>query len=92
MLDSIQTKKSHLLNSNFCLATNNKQCKNIKCLCHSTSIVKLPIDDKFVYNATNCYNKLFYYLSIVGMERGGFSYVMDIASIFKNMTFVLGGG
>jgi len=58
MLDSIQTKKSHLLNPNLCLATNKKQCKNIKRLCHSTSAVKLTIDDKFVYNATNCHNKL----------------------------------
>jgi hypothetical protein len=46
------------LNPTLCLATNKKQCKNIKRLYHSTSAIKLTIDDKFVYNATNCHNKL----------------------------------
>lgn len=81
MFHSIQTEKNHLLNPNLCLATNKKQCKNIKRLCRSTSAVKLTIDDKFVYNATNCYNKLI--LLPFYCEYGwGCSYLMDIASIF----------
>ncbi len=50
--------KEFPLNPNLCFATNKKWCKNIKCLHYSTSAVKLTIDDKFVYNATNCHNKL----------------------------------